>query len=143
MLGQSLTYFIYIRNLQLQGEWSKLNSLIRFLFLTFPVYIIFYYYNNNVIDLDILIRETNIPSWLFTLGITSQLIFNFRFIFQWIYSENKKESSLPLGFWLLSISGSMLILIYAIFRFDPVLFVGHIIGSFIYARNIYIYFKFN
>ena len=143
MLGQSLTYFIYIRNLQLQGEWSKLNSLIRFLFLTFPVYIIFYYYNNNVIDLDILIRETNIPCWLFTLGITSQLIFNFRFIFQWIYSENKKESSLPLGFWLLSISGSMLILIYAIFRFDPVLFVGHIIGSFIYARNIYIYFKFN
>ena len=143
MLGQSLTYFIYIRNLQLQGEWSKLNYLIRFLFLTFPVYIIFYYYNNNVIDLDILIRETNIPSWLFTLGITSQLIFNFRFIFQWIYSENKKESSLPLGFWLLSISGSMLILIYAIFRFDPVLFIGHIIGSLIYARNIYIYFKFN
>ena len=143
MLGQSLTYFIYIRNLQLQGEWSKLNFYIRFLFLTFPVYIIFYYYNNNVIDLDILIRETNIPSWLFTLGITSQLIFNFRFIFQWIYSENKKESSLPLGFWLLSISGSMLILVYAIFRFDPVLFIGHAIGSFIYARNIYIYFKFN
>jgi lipid-A-disaccharide synthase-like uncharacterized protein len=143
MLGQSLTYFIYIRNLQLQGEWSKLNFFIRFLFLTFPVYIIFYYYNNNVIDLDILIRETNIPSWLFSLGITSQLIFTFRFIFQWIYSENKKESSLPLGFWLLSISGSILILIYAIFRLDPVLFIGHIIGTIIYARNIYIYFKFN
>ena len=90
---------------------SKLNFFIRFLFLTFPVYIIFYYYNNNVIDLDILIRETNIPSWLFSLCITSQLIFTFRFIFQWIYSENKKESSLPLGFWLLSISGSILILI--------------------------------
>ena len=143
MLGQSLTYFIYIRNLQLQGEWSKLNFFIRFLFLTFPVYIIFYYYNNNVIDLDVLIRKTNIPSWLFSLGSTSQLIFTFRFIFQWIYSENKKESSLPLGFWLLSISGSILILIYAIFRLDPVLFVGHIIGTFIYARNIYIYFKFN
>jgi len=143
MLGQSLTYFIYIRNLQLQGEWSKLNFLIRFLFLTFPVYIIFYYYNNNVIDLDVLIRETNIPSWLFSLGITSQLIFTFRFIFQWIYSENKKESSLPLGFWLLSISGSILILIYAILRLYPVLFIGHIIGTIIYARNIYIYFKFN
>ena len=138
MLGQSLTYFIYIRNLQLQGEWSKLNFFIRFLFLTFPVYIIFYYYNNNVIDLDILIRETNIPSWLFSLGITSQLIFTFRFIFQWIYSENKKESSLPLGFWLLSISGSILILIYAIFRLDPVLFIGHIIGTIIYLSLIHI-----
>ena len=142
MLGQSLTYFIYIRNLQLQGEWDKLNFLIRFLFITFPAYIVFYYYNNNVIDIDILIKETDIASWLFILGIISQLIFTFRFVYQWIYSENKKESSLPLGFWLLSISGSILILIYAIFRYDPVLFTGHMIGSLLYARNIYIYFKF-
>ena len=142
MLGQSLTYFIYIRNLQLQGEWDKLNFLMRFLFVTFPAYIVFYYYNNNVIDIDILIKETAIPSWLFILGIISQLIFTFRFVYQWIYSENKKKSSLPLGFWLLSISGSILILIYAIFRYDPVLFIGHMIGSLLYARNIYIYFKF-
>jgi lipid-A-disaccharide synthase-like uncharacterized protein len=142
MLGQSLTYFIYIRNLQLQGEWDKLNFLMRFLFITFPAYIVFYYYNNNVIDIDILIKETAIPSWLFILGIISQLIFTFRFVYQWIYSENKKKSSLPLGFWLLSISGSILILIYAIFRYDPVLFIGHMIGSLLYARNIYIYFKF-
>jgi lipid-A-disaccharide synthase-like uncharacterized protein len=142
MLGQSLTYFIYIRNLQLQKEWIKLNILIRFLFITFPAYIVLYYYNNNVIDLDILIRETDIPKWLFVLGIISQLIFTLRFIYQWIYSENKKESTLPLGFWVLSISGSILILSYAIFRSDPVLFIGHIIGTFIYSRNIYIYLKF-
>lgn len=142
MLGQSLTYFIYIRNLQLQGEWDKLNFFIRFLFITFPAYIVIYYYNNNVIDIDILIKETDIASWLFILGIISQLIFTFRFVYQWIYSENKKKSSLPLGFWLLSISGSILILIYAIFRYDPVLFTGHMIGSLLYARNIYIYFKF-
>ena len=142
MLGQSLTYFIYIRNLQLQGEWEKLNFLMRFLFITFPACIVFYYYNNNVIDIDILIKETYIASWLFTLGIISQLIFTFRFVYQWIYSENKKKSSLPLGFWLLSISGSILILIYAFFRYDPVLFIGHMIGSLLYARNIYIYFKF-
>ena len=142
MLGQSLTYFIYIRNLQLQGEWDKLNFLIRFLFITFPAYIVFYYYNNNVIDIDILITETTIPISLFILGIISQLIFTFRFVYQWIYSENKKKSSLPLGFWLLSISGSILILIYAFFRYDPVLFIGHMIGSLLYARNIYIYFKF-
>jgi lipid-A-disaccharide synthase-like uncharacterized protein len=142
MLGQSLTYFIYIRNLQLQGEWDKLNFLMRFLFITFPAYIVFYYYNNNVIDIDILIKETTIPISLFILGIISQLIFTFRFVYQWIYSENKKKSSLPLGFWLLSISGSILILIYAFFRDDPVLFICHMIGSLLYARNIYIYFKF-
>ena len=81
MLGQSLTYFIYIRNLQLQKEWIKLNILIRFLFITFPAYIVLYYYNNNVIDLDILIRETDIPKWIFVLGIISQLIFTLRFIY--------------------------------------------------------------
>ena len=142
MLGQSLTYFIYIRNLQLQGEWVKLNVYIRFLIITFPAYIIIYYYNNNIIDLDILIKETDIPKSLFILGVISQLIFTSRFIYQWIYSENKKISSLPLGFWILSISGSILILTYAIFRNDPVLFVGHMIGTFIYLRNIYIYIKF-
>jgi len=142
MLGQSLTYFIYIRNLQLQGEWVKLNVYIRFLIITFPAYIIIYYYNNNIVDLDILIKETDIPKSLFILGVISQLIFTSRFIYQWIYSENKKISSLPLGFWILSISGSILILTYAIFRNDPVLFVGHMIGTFIYLRNIYIYIKF-
>ena len=142
MLGQSLTYFIYIRNLQLQGQWNKLSHLLRFVFITFPLYLIIYYYNNNIIDLDVLLRETDIPNWLIYLGIISQLTFTLRFVYQWIYSEKNKESSLPIGFWVLSISGSILILIYSIFRSDPVLFIGHIIGSFIYARNIFIYFKF-
>ena len=142
MLGQSLTYFIYIRNLQLQGEWSKLSVFLRFIFITFPIYIVIYYYNNNIIDLDVLLRETDIPKWLLSLGIISQLIFTLRFIYQWLYSEKRKESTLPLGFWVLSITGSILILIYSILRCDPVLFIGHIIGSFLYARNIYIYFKF-
>ena len=88
--------------------------------------------------MDILIRETNIPSWLFSLGITSQLIFTFRFIFQWIYSEKNKQSILPIGFWLLSLIGSVLILIYAVLRKDPVLLIGHFMGSIIYFRNIMI-----
>ena len=142
MLGQSLTYFIYIRNLQLQGEWNKLNVFLRFIFITFPIYIVIYYYNNNIIDLDVLLRKTDIPKWLLCLGVISQLTFTLRFIYQWLYSEKRKESTLPLGFWVLSITGSILILIYSIFRSDPVLFIGHIIGSFLYARNIYIYFKF-
>lgn len=57
---------------------------------------------------------------------------------QWFYSEKRKESSLPLGFWLLSLAGSLLILIYAIFRKDPVLLVGHSLGVFLYLRNILI-----
>jgi len=63
-------------------------------------------------------------------------VFTLRFVYQWIYSEKHKKSSLPLGFWLLSLIGSVLILTYAIFRRDPVLFLGHIFGMVVYVRNL-------
>lgn len=138
MLGQGLTYFIYIRNLQLQGQWVKLPVLVRYFLFIVPVLITIYYYNNNVIDRDILFKNEAIPLWLLVLGIISQVVFTFRFVYQWIYSEYKKESVLPLGFWILSLSGSVLILTYAIFRLDPVLFLGHGLGLIIYSRNIYL-----
>ena len=138
MLGQTLTYFIYIRNLQLQGEWKKLSLWFRGFLFIFPLLIILYGYNNNAYDLNNLFRNENIPLWLLLLGSAAQLIFTFRFVYQWLYSEKKKESNLPFGFWLLSLLGALLILIYAIFRKDPVLFVGHLLGSFIYIRNLFI-----
>ena len=108
-----------------------------FLFIV-PILITIYYYNNNVIDRDILFKNEAIPLWLLVLGVISQVVFTFRFVYQWIYSEYKKESILPLGFWILSLSGSLLILTYAIFRLDPVLFLGHGLGLIIYSRNIYL-----
>ena len=138
MLGQGLTYFIYIRNLQLQGQWVKFPVIVRYLLLLVPILITIYYFNNNVIDRDVLFKNEAIPLWLLVLGIVSQVVFTFRFVYQWIYSEYKKESLLPLGFWILSLSGSILILTYAIFRLDPVLFLGHGLGMIIYARNIYL-----
>ncbi|MEO6348672.1 MAG: lipid-A-disaccharide synthase N-terminal domain-containing protein [Aquaticitalea sp.] len=136
MLGQSLTYFIYIRNLQLQGEWRKIPKVVQWILLLVPTLIVFYYFNNNKIDVNILFENEDIPFGLLVLGIVSQVIFTFRFIYQWLYSEHKKESSLPFGFWLLSLVGALLILTYAIFRNDPVLLVGHGLGSIIYARNL-------
>ncbi len=142
MLGQALTYFIYIRNLQLQGEWKRLPKFFQIFLFLFPVLIIIYSYNNNTYDIQKLFFNEAIPFWLLTLGVTAQIIFNFRFVYQWIYSEKIKESVLPIGFWILSIVGSLLILLYAIFRKDPVLFLGHIMGSFIYIRNIIIIRKY-
>jgi lipid-A-disaccharide synthase-like uncharacterized protein len=136
MLGQSLTYFIYIRNLQLMGEWKKLQGFVQWLLLLTPSIIIVYYFNNNKIDVNLLFKNEDIPAWLLVLGIVSQVIFTFRFIYQWMYSEYKRASALPFGFWLLSLVGALLILIYAIFRKDPVLLVGHGLGTLIYTRNL-------
>lgn len=48
-----------------------------------------------------------------------------------------------MGFWVLSLIGASLILTYAIIRKDPVLFVGHLFGMMIYARNAYLIRKTN
>lgn len=136
MLGQSLTYFIYIRNLQLQNLWQKMHVVFRGFFFLLPVALVAFYFKNNNIDINDFIKNDEIPMWLLSFGIVSQIAFTFRFIYQWIYSEKHKESTLPLGFWLLSNFGSILILTYAILRKDPVLFLAHSMGIIIYTRNI-------
>jgi len=138
MLGQVITYFIYIRNIQLEKEWEKFPILVRWLIYLFPAVILVYGYNNNVIDRINLFSNEDIPLSLMILGIVSQVLFTLRFVYQWLYSEAKQESLLPLGFWLLSLVGSLLIFIYAVFRLDPVLFIGHLSGIIIYSRNIYL-----
>ena len=143
MLGQSLTYFIYIRNLQLQGEWVKFPKILQIILLGVPTLIAIYYFNNNVLDRELLFKNEDIPLWLLILGIVSQVIFTFRFVYQWLYSEHKKHSALPFGFWLLSLVGSLLILTYAIIRKDPVLFIGHTLGLMIYIRNLFLIQKSN
>jgi lipid-A-disaccharide synthase-like uncharacterized protein len=141
MLGQSITYFIYIRNMQLQGTWKKLSVLLRSFFLLFPAMLIWYSYHNNRIDVNLLLHNKDIPMMLLLWGSAGQIIFTFRFIYQCIYSEKRKESSLPLGFWIISLTGSIMILSYAVFRKDPVLFAGQVFGFIVYIRNIVLLVK--
>ncbi|WGD34063.1 lipid-A-disaccharide synthase N-terminal domain-containing protein [Olleya sp. YS] len=138
MLGQGLTYYIYIRNLQLQNQWKTCPVVMRWILLFMPVFITVFYFNNNEIDTVRLFKNEAIPLWLLVLGIISQIVFTLRFVYQWMYSEKHKESSLPFGFWALSLVGSLLILTYAIFRVDYVLLVGHSLGAIIYIRNLLI-----
>jgi len=136
MLGQTLTYFIYIRNLQLQKQWQKIPKLLQWVIYLIPTLLVIYYYNNDISDRDNLFRNDSIPFWLLLLGIISQVTFTFRFIYQWIYSEIRKDSVLPLGFWLLSLIGALLIMTYAIIRKDIVLIVGNMFGIIVYVRNL-------
>ena len=138
MLGQTITYYIYIRNIQLQNDWMKIPTFLRWFILIFPAFIVWYGYNNNVIDVDHLFKNENIPQWLLFLGIFSQILFTFRFVYQWIYSEKLKSSVLPMGFWVISLIGSVLIFIYAVIRKDPVLLAGNAMGLVVYSRNIII-----
>ena len=71
------------------------------------------------------------------IGFGAQAIFASRFLVQWIYSERAKRSVIPPVFWYLSIVGGLTLLAYAIYRQDPVIILGQLLGVFVYARNIY------
>ncbi len=75
------------------------------------------------------------------IGFTGQGLFASRFVVQWIYSENKGESVIPVAFWYLSIFGGIGLLIYAIFRKDPVIITGQLFGIIIYVRNLILVYR--
>ena len=143
MLGQFITYYIYIRNLQLQNQWNRLQKGIQVVFINFPLIVLSITLLRGEFDFLQLFNQDFIPIWLLSLGIISQLIFTLRFIFQWIISEKNKFSQLPETFWVLSLVGSILILVYSIYRKDPILFIGHTFGIIIYSRNLMILKKHN
>ena len=70
------------------------------------------------------------------LGMLGQVLFFSRFLVQWIASEKKGQSVVPLSFWFLSIGGGFLLLIYALWRKDPVIVLGQAVGLFVYVRNL-------
>jgi len=72
------------------------------------------------------------------IGFLGQLLFSARFLIQWIASERKGRSVVPLAFWIFSIMGSSLLLWYAIYRRDPVFILGQSAGLFIYLRNLHL-----
>ena len=75
------------------------------------------------------------------IGFVGQFIFASRFIVQWIYSEKRGESSIPIIFWYLSIVGGLSLLIYAIFRKDPVIILGQSFGILVYTRNLILIYR--
>jgi lipid-A-disaccharide synthase-like uncharacterized protein len=78
--------------------------------------------------------------WL-AFGFIGQMMFTMRFIVQWIASEKKRESVIPVSFWYLSLAGGLMILFYAIHRMDPVFILAYLPGNFIYLRNLYFIYK--
>ena len=138
ILGQIISYYIYIWNLDKKHQWKKLPFIIRTLLLLTPVAAILYMLKDASAFVDQFFRNEKIPLWLLIYGSMGQIIFTLRFVYQWIYSKRKDESLLPIGFWVISLFGSLIIVSYAIYRRDPVLILGQSTGLIAYSRNIYL-----
>lgn len=141
ILGQLISYYIYIWNLNMKNSWQKIPVLIRYILLITPIVAIGYMLAEVKGFINQFFYNENIPFGLLLWGSLGQIIFTLRFVYQWVYSRRHHDSILPMGFWLISLSGSLIIVSYALVRHDPVLILGQSTGLVVYCRDIWILYK--
>ena len=78
---------------------------------------------------------------LLIIGVVGQGLISARFLIQWVVSEKKRESVIPLPFWYFSLLGGITLFIYAFSKKDLVIMVGQGTGIFIYTRNLYLIYR--
>ncbi len=138
IFGQFISYYIYIWNLDIKHSWKKIPRPIRYLLISTPVFAIGYMYTESSTFITQFFKNETIPLWLLIWGAAGQVVFTLRFVYQWVYSRKRQESILPMGFWIISLTGSFIIVSYALVRHDPVLILGQSTGLIVYTRNIWI-----
>ena len=140
VLGQVLVYSVYVRNLQLKNAWKKMHRITRILAIVIPLFYLGWLIFGQNHNFSSILKNSDVTLFLLIWGSAGQVIFTSRFLYQWIYSEYHNDSVLPLGFWVISTIGSLMIFVYSIPRLDPVLFASHSLGLFMYSRNILLHY---
>jgi lipid-A-disaccharide synthase-like uncharacterized protein len=138
ILGQFISYYVYLWNLRLKGVWTKLHAIFRATLLLTPVVAAAAMATDADNFSKIFFHNSDVPLWLLLFGSAGQVIFTLRFVYQWAYSRRHSESLLPAGFWIISLVGSTIIISYGLFRLDPVLILGQSVGFVAYVRNLMI-----
>ena len=146
MMGLFISYFIYLWNIGAKGVWKKMHGAVRIPLLTFLLALPFVavsvlFLRDPQAAVENLFRNDLIPMWMVVMGTSGQLVFTIRFIYQFIYSSRRHESLLPVGFWIISLVGSTILVTYGMLRHDWVLLVGQAIGLVTYVRNLMIWHK--
>lgn len=142
IVGQTLSYYIYLRNLYLKRYWQSLHKGVQVTLLITPICSTIVWMIRSTSDSSYLSLSTMLHPVMLA-GAIGQLALNLRFVYQWWYSERHGSSLLPLGFWHISTWASVLVIIYAAFHpvhnFDPVLLVSQGLGIVVYIRNVVLY----
>ncbi len=73
---------------------------------------------------------------LVIFGFAAQFVFFLRFVVQWLESERRGRSHIPIAFWYLSILGGVMILVYSILEGNLVFTCASSLSLFIYVRNL-------
>ena len=137
LIGQSISFYIYVRNLQLKKVWSAIPLFFQVLLLAMPPSILLFWFQQE----PTFALEADLSFTFMFVGITGQLLLNCRYLYQWYFSEKANQSVLPLGFWVISLAASVMVVIYSVARQEPVLLVAQTLGIAVYVRNIIIYLR--
>lgn len=138
ILGQFISYYIYLWNLNEKGIWKRIPFLLKALLIVTPILAALFMLHDASEFIRNFFQNEKVPLWLLVFGSMGQVIFTLRFVYQWAYSFHYKQSLLPNGFWIISLVGSSVIVIYGIIRLDPVLVLGQSVGFVAYTRNLII-----
>jgi len=137
LTGEFISFYIYLWNLRAKGLFERIPRFVPLLVALVPVGAIALMLKDFSSFSTDFFRSGDVSGPLLIFGIAGQLVFKSRFVFQWFYSVRHGESSLPLSFWIISVAGSLMIIIYGLIRHDWVLVAGQI-GIVASVRNIMI-----
>jgi len=142
VLGQIVSYYIYIRNLQIKDEWRRLGIPLQLICLLAPVMLTGAWFVKGEYHEAWSAVTDNMNSPILFAGFLGQILLSFRFVYQWYFVERLRKSFLPVGFWIISVIASLLVLAYSIWHpfkgTDPVLIVAQSLGTIVYVRNMFI-----
>ena len=128
IFGQFISYYIYIWNLNIKGVWPRIPVIFRVAIFALPLAALCVMFSQATYFIQHFLHNSQVPLWLLVFGSAGQFIFTIRFIYKWYYSYSRHASYLPVGFWIISLVGSGIIVAYGVFRLDPVLIIGQSVG---------------
>ena len=124
IFGESVGYYIYMWNIGIMGLYKKVPRILIVLQAIFPLVILALIVKDVPTFVDTFLHNKDVPLWLLLFGVLAQFTYEVRSVYQLIYSYKRHQSILPLGHWILAVTGSVMIITYGIIRHDWVLAVG-------------------
>ena len=137
LIGEFISFYIYLWNLRAKGLFDRVPRIVPALIALVPLAALVLMLGSSSSFSTDFFLNADVSGPLLVFGIAGQIIFKSRFIFQWFYSVRHRESTLPMVFWIISVLGSLMIIVYGLIRHDWVLVAGQV-GIVASVRNIMI-----
>lgn len=140
IFGEFLSYYIYMWNIGAKGLYRKTPKIVPIVQALIPVVVGMALLKDIPHFAENFLKNDDVPLKLLIFGTLGQFIYKMRFVYQWFYSVKRGQSVLPLTFWIIAVTGSLMIIIYGLIRHDWVLVIGQF-GIIPSIRNIMIALK--